>query len=154
MLLVGPSGAGKTTRAKRQYGADEIVSSDAIREEIYGSLSVAGSQAEVFAEVHKCVRERLSRGETAVVDATNLRQRDRLAVVDLAPADILVIYEVVDRPIEEKLAQAGRRTAELIQGHAEMFDLELANIMKGDGRPNVVVCDLRQTTQQESVAAK
>ena len=89
----------------------------------------------MFAEVHKCVRERLSRGETAVVDATNLRQRDRLAVVDLAPADILVIYEVVDRPIEEKLAQAGRRTAELIQGHAEMFDLELANIMKGDRRP-------------------
>ena len=42
----------------------------------------------------KRVHNRLSRGETVVVDATNLRQRDRLAIVDLAPPDIQVVYEV------------------------------------------------------------
>jgi predicted kinase len=94
VILVGPSTAGKTTHAKRHYGADEIVSADALRVEIYGSLNVPGSQGKLFEEVHKRVHNRLSRGETVVVDATNLRQRDRLAIVDLAPPDIQVVYEV------------------------------------------------------------
>jgi predicted kinase len=150
VLLVGPSGAGKTTYARRHYGADEIVSSDALREELYGALHVSGSQERVFAEVHKRVQDRLSRGDTVVVDATNLRQRDRLAIVDLAPTDIQVVYEVIDRPIETKLAHGGARPAELITGHVATFLAESRNILTGDGRKNVVVRDLRELARNEN----
>jgi len=109
-----------------------------------------GNQARVFAEVHKRVLDRLSRGETAVVDATNLRQRDRLAVVDLTPQDISVIYEVVDRPMADKLRQAGWRRPELIHGHAEIFESEIDNILVGDGRANVTVRDIRQASPERS----
>ena len=41
VVLVGPSGAGKSTWAARNYDAGSIVSSDAIREHIFGSLDAA-----------------------------------------------------------------------------------------------------------------
>jgi hypothetical protein len=153
IVLVGPAGAGKTTYAQRHHGADEVVSSDSLREELFGSRDFQGNQEAVFVELHNRVRDRLALGESAVVDATNLRQRDRLAIVDLAPSDIQVVYEVIDRPVETKLAQAGWRSPELINGHTAIFEGELENILAGDGRTNVVVRDLREVGVQSEVSA-
>ena len=88
------------------------------------------------------------------MDATNFRRPDRPTIVDLAPLDIQVIYEVVDRSLAEKLATGDWRLEqeELIQGHDELFQIELPNILAGDGRPNVEVTDLRQDVLKRSVA--
>lgn len=144
VLMVGPSGAGKTTLASRMYPHDSIVSSDAIRIEKYGT-DVVPDQSEVFREVVKRALRRLADGETVVIDATNLRQRDRLAIVDRVPSDIRVVYLVIDRPLKDKIATGGWRLERegLIEGHAELFEQELPKILAGDNRPNVEVVDHR-----------
>jgi predicted kinase len=153
-VMVGPTGAGKSRHVRRHHSFDQIVSSDEIRKEKYGTLDVQGSQDEIFIEAHRRVYAKLSKGESVVFDATNLRSRDRLAVVDLAPVDIKVAYVVVDRPLDEKLAQGEWRLqkADLIASHTELFNKELPAILRGDDRENVVVEDLRTTSDSMRVA--
>jgi predicted kinase len=155
VIMIGPSCAGKTTLAKRRYDSDAIISTDDIRMELYGSLTSLSDQDEVFKLARERAAVRLSRGESAIIDATNLRQRDRLAFVDLVPADMAVAYEIVDRPLADKLETAGWRAERkhgdksLIEGHHALFEAELQTILSGDGRPNVTVLDLRNAVEKD-----
>jgi predicted kinase len=156
--MVGPSCGGKTTLAKRRHDDEAIISTDDIRLELYGSLTTVSDQEEVFRRARERALLRLSRGENVIIDATNLRQRDRLNFVDMVPVDIKVIYEVVDRPLSDKLATAGwraeRRFGEksLVEGHHALFEAELPAIIQGDGRSNVTVVDLRPQSELSNVA--
>lgn len=154
ILLIGPSRAGKSAHAKRSYGADEIISLDALRVELTGSIRTVGGQENILAEARRRIHQRLSRGENAVVDAAFLMKRDRLAIVSAVPDDIAVVYEVIDRPLEDKLQNADVRTRGLVQGQADVFGGEILNILKGDGRKNTTVTDLRITATPSLVAAK
>ena len=153
-VMIGPTGAGKTTHAKRHHSGDQIVSSDEIRIEKFGSLTIEGPQDAIFDEARRRVVDKLSKGESVVFDATNLRARDRLAVVDLAPVDLEVVYVVIDRPIESKLLLGGWRSEKpnLISAHTDLFLRELPAILKGDGRPNVTVKDVREVSDAPNVA--
>jgi len=144
-LLIGPAGGGKSTYAAANFAPDEIVSSDALRIELFGSQVVAGSQAKIFEVVRQRVIERLQRGDCVVVDATNMRQRDRLQLVDIMPPDLKVQYVVIDRTLQDKVRDGGWRNGRegLLEGHAETFALEINEILRGDGRDNVTVTDLR-----------
>lgn len=156
VILVGPSGAGKTTWAKRKHAAAEIISSDAIREEMSGSSEMAGDQEPVFRKVRDLARKRLASGHSAVIDATNIRRADRLQNALLAPADIKVHYVVLDRPLEEKLATAGWRLEKpgLIERQARIFEGELESILQGDGLPNVEVLDHRKQPEEPTTEAQ
>lgn len=144
VVLVGPSGAGKSTYAEAHYDQADIISSDAIRLEIFGGLEAAGDQAPVFERLRAAVRARLASGHRVVVDATHIRAADRLATTRLAPADLPVEYVVLDRPHAEKMATAGWRAARpgLVEGHATTFRANLEEILAGDGLPNVTVAVL------------
>jgi hypothetical protein len=146
VLMIGPSGAGKTTWANRHYDRSEIVSSDRIREEIFGSAQDAGGDQEpVFRRLRREVVARLAAGRNAVVDATNLRKQERLANALLAPPDMSVDYVVVDRPMVEKIASAGWRAKRpgLLESHARLFEDGLTDILAGDGLANVRLLDER-----------
>ena len=146
VVMVGPSGAGKTTWASRNHDPADIVSSDNIRKTVFGTQDMGGDQEPVFRKLRAEVVARLSSGRSAVIDATNLKREDRLPNVRLAPPDIPVEYVVIDRPMDEKLATAGWRLERpgLLDHHAALFEQEVADILNGDGLPNVRVVDLRQ----------
>jgi predicted kinase len=155
-LMVGPSGAGKTTwlgdiKARMEYGIlpDQIVSSDRIRHELCGDFRDQSKNEQVFTALHALVRTRVSHGLPAVVDATNIRRKDRLGIVGLSQPDAQVRYIVMDRPLAEKHATADWREDIIINGvslidkHDATFKSNLADILAGDGLPNVQVVDLR-----------
>lgn len=139
VVMVGPSGAGKSTYARGNYDHADIISSDEIRVRLANGDDVAVPQAEVFAQLRHEVVARLSAGQVAVVDATNLKKEDRLANARLAPRDIPVEYVLVDRPAHEKAMTAGDRRPEVMKLHAEILAGELEDIRAGDGLPNVSV---------------
>ncbi len=146
VILVGPSGAGKSTWAANNCDPADVISSDDIRRQIFGSMDVAGDQEAVFERVRQEAARRLAAGRSAVIDATNIKAGDRRANAVIVPSDLEVEYVVIDRPMDEKLATAGWRLSRpgLIENHSRAFAAEVEQILRGDGLPNVKVVDLRQ----------
>ena len=151
VMLIGPTCAGKSTYAEAHYDRSDIISSDAIRQEIFGSLDAAGDQSAVFERLRSQVRMRLAAGQRVVVDATHIRTADRLATARLAPPDIPVEYVVLDRPMPEKVATAGwrARRPRMLDEHAETFAANLRDILAGDGLANVRVISLLPAAEPE-----
>lgn len=149
-LLVGPSGAGKSTYARQHFNDAWVISSDALRQEYCGDFKSQKRNDDVFEAMRRLARARLECGLPVVIDATNLRRRDRLAFVSLVPSGTQVEYVVVDRPLLDKLRDAGWRSGvmvkgkELIVAHHERFQSSLKDVLAGDGLPNVSVHDARK----------
>lgn len=149
-LLVGPSGAGKSTYACDHFNDDWVISSDALRQEYCGDFKSQERNDDVFEAMRRLARARLECGLPVVIDATNLRRRDRLAFVSLVPPGTQVEYVVVDRPLLEKLRDAGWRAGVMVKGkklivaHHERFQSTLKDVLAGDGLPNVSVHDARK----------
>lgn len=77
--MIGLSGSGKSTIAKeyaKQYNAT-ILSSDKIREELYGDENIQGDNNEVFSLLHTRAYNYLRNGISVVYDATNLTRKNR-----------------------------------------------------------------------------
>lgn len=84
VVLVGPTGAGKSTFARRHFKPTEVVSSDACRAMIADDetdQTVSGRAFEVF---HGIIGHRLAVGRVAVADATNVAPDARKPLLALA----------------------------------------------------------------------
>lgn len=81
-MFIGIPGCGKSTHTKKMMEADSsivVVSSDAIRKELYGSEEDQSHNQEVFNEVFKRTRAALANDLHVIVDATNLSRKRRIA---------------------------------------------------------------------------
>lgn len=89
ILLVGPSGSGKSTYTKAHFDDDAhvIISSDDIREEILKNATDQSQNALIFNVAHIRVRIAMDAGKTAVLDATNIRSRERREAIKKTGAD-------------------------------------------------------------------
>lgn len=77
--MIGLSGSGKSTVAEeyaKKYDA-KIISSDKIREELYGDENIQGDPNEVFRIVHERICDLLKSGFSIIYDATNLHLKYR-----------------------------------------------------------------------------
>ena len=83
-MYIGLPGSGKSTIAAAQKGAT-IISSDAIRGELYGDENILGKHNEVFGIMLRRTREALTKGETVCYDATNLTSRRRRGLLEQLP---------------------------------------------------------------------
>ncbi|MGJ3250397.1 MAG: AAA family ATPase [Elainellaceae cyanobacterium] len=94
ILLIGLPGSGKSTLAKcliRDGVGHYLISTDAIRNQLFGDEAVQGSWSLVWGEIQRQFRdtiEQLSQNHrqdrTAIYDATNAVRRNRRTVIDLA----------------------------------------------------------------------
>jgi len=84
VLLVGASGAGKSTFAARHFRPTEIVSSDTCRALVSDDESDQSASAPAFELVHLIAEKRLATRRLTVIDATNLKARDRQPLLALA----------------------------------------------------------------------
>ena len=110
VLLVGVSGAGKSTFAQAHFAPFEIVSSDFYRGVVSNDESEQDATAAAFDLVHRVVAKRLGRGLLTVVDATNLRGESRRPLVELAHhASVPAVAIVFDLPLETCLERTRTR---------------------------------------------
>jgi predicted kinase len=83
VVLVGPSGSGKSAWAAEHYGPNEVVSSDRLRAVVGSGEHDLEASDDAFALLDQIVAARLRRGLTAVVDTLGLdpaRRRGYLAL--------------------------------------------------------------------------
>ncbi|MCX7622410.1 MAG: AAA family ATPase [Thermomicrobium sp.] len=110
ILLVGPSGAGKTTFARAHFRPTEVLSSDAFRAMIADDESDQSATREAFHLLHEVAEARLRRGRLTVVDATNTRREARLPLLELARRyHVPCIAIIFDFPKEVYLAHDRQR---------------------------------------------
>jgi polynucleotide kinase-phosphatase len=108
VLLIGSTGAGKSTFARRLFKPTEIVSSDACRALVSDDENSLDATNDAFDLLHYWVAKRLKRGRLTVIDATNVRAEDRKGLVALARQyHCLPVAIVLDVP--EAVAEARNR---------------------------------------------
>ncbi|MEX0168563.1 polynucleotide kinase-phosphatase [Streptomyces sp. LMG1-1-1.1] len=124
VVLVGATGSGKSTFARRHFKPTEVVSSDFCRGLVADDENDQSASKDAFDVLHYIVGKRLEAGRLTVVDATNVQQEPRRQLVQLARAhDVLPIAIVLDLPEEVcRSRNAGRpdradMPAHVIQRH-------------------------------------
>ena len=84
VALVGVPGSGKSTTAGRLKEMHEfdLISTDALREELLGDENDQSQQHLVFFEAHKRLERNMRYGIDTIFDATSCRKEHRLRIID------------------------------------------------------------------------
>ncbi|HTH06922.1 MAG TPA: ATP-binding protein, partial [Ilumatobacteraceae bacterium] len=123
VVLVGPAGVGKTTWARAQFAANQVVSSDDLRAAVGDGPHDLAASADAFALVDEITSRRLERGLTTVIDSLALDSQQRLRWRDLGRAAGVPVVAVAltaeptdirarnrSRPAEERVPDNVMRT--------------------------------------------
>ena len=127
-LLIGPPASGKTTLATvlAELVGGQVLSTDAIRAELFGDAGIQGPWAEVEAALHNRIREAVAAGVPVILDATHGQRPWRLAITQALalPAPVQWIGWWLTTPLDQCLAwdqarerQAGAEVIERIHGY-------------------------------------
>jgi protein phosphatase len=110
VVLVGISGSGKSTFARRHFKPTEVLSSDVCRGLVRDDENDQAATKDAFEVLHFIAGKRLAGGRLTVVDATNVQPEARKELVALARAhDVLPVAIVLDLPESVCVARnAGR----------------------------------------------
>lgn len=84
VLLIGVSGSGKSTFAKKHFEKYEVVSSDICRGIVSNDENDQTATADAFDTLNFIIGKRLKNGLLTVVDATNIQKESRKKLVTLA----------------------------------------------------------------------
>ncbi|MEU8772441.1 polynucleotide kinase-phosphatase [Streptomyces sp. NPDC048606] len=99
VVLVGATGSGKSTFARRHFKPTEVLSSDHCRGLVSDDENDQSVSRDAFDVLHYIAGKRLAAGRLTVVDATNVQPEARRQLVRLAREhDVLPIAIVLDMP--------------------------------------------------------
>jgi protein phosphatase len=144
VVLIGSTGAGKSTFARRLFQPTEIVSSDTCRGLVSDDENSLDATNDAFDLLHYWVGKRLKRGRLTVVDATNVRAEDRKGLVALARQHhclpVAVVLDVPDAVAAERNRQRPDRQGlkpHVIANHRRLLRQSLRSL-KAEGFRQVV----------------
>jgi protein phosphatase len=99
VVLVGTTGSGKSTFARRHFLPTQIVSSDVCRGLVSDDENDQSATSDAFDLLHYIAGKRLAAGRLTVVDATNVQPEARRGLIQLAREhDVLPVAIVLDIP--------------------------------------------------------
>jgi protein phosphatase len=109
VVLIGVSGSGKSTFARKHFKATEILSSDYCRGLVSDDENSQVATKDAFEVLHFIARKWLAAGRLTVVDATNVQPESRKPLVEIAREfHCLPVAIVIDLP--ERIAHERNST--------------------------------------------
>jgi protein phosphatase len=118
VVLVGVSGAGKSTFARRHFKPTEILTSDFCRALVSDDENDQTATGDAFAVLHFVAGRRLARGMLTVVDATNVSPEARKPLIELAREHhVLPVAVVFDLPMSVLEERTRTRTDRSLGSH-------------------------------------
>lgn len=134
-MMIGTAGAGKSTLAKelaKEHGAI-ILSSDAIRAELYGSEECQDDPARVFEIMNARTQAFLRTGSSVIYDATNLVARRRRELLHSLPCGVRKECWVVHPTLRVTLHQNKHRARQVPEAVIRRQRRQLQPPTKGEG---------------------
>ncbi|WP_327168963.1 polynucleotide kinase-phosphatase [Streptomyces subrutilus] len=99
VVLIGATGSGKSTFARRHFKPTEVISSDYCRGLVADDENDQSASKDAFDVLHHIAAKRLAAGRLTVVDATSVQADARRGLVQLArDHDVLPVAIVLDLP--------------------------------------------------------
>ncbi|MBC7818204.1 MAG: polynucleotide kinase-phosphatase [Planctomycetaceae bacterium] len=106
VVLVGVSGSGKSTFARRHFKPTEVLSSDACRALVSDDENSQSATHDAFDVLHFIARKRLAAAKLTVIDATNVQQEARQPLVALAREfhclPVAIVLDVPERVAHDR----------------------------------------------------
>ena len=106
VVLVGVSGSGKSTFARRHFKPTEVLSSDYCRGLVSDDENDQTVTRDAFEVLHYIASKRLAAGRLTVVDATNVQREARKPLVELARQyhclPVALVFDLPERLAHER----------------------------------------------------
>ena len=108
VVLIGASGSGKSTFARKHFRPTEVISSDYCRALVSDDENDLAATNDAFDILHFIAGKRLAAGRLTVVDATNVKPEDRKPLIELGRQfhclPVAMVLNIPERICQERNA--------------------------------------------------
>jgi protein phosphatase len=106
VALVGPSGSGKSSFAKKHFRPTEVLSSDLCRGLVSDDETSQAATKDAFEVLHFIAAKRLTAGKLVVIDATNVQPEARKPIIALARQyhciPVAIVFDLPEKLCHER----------------------------------------------------
>ncbi len=128
VVLIGASGSGKSTFARRHFRPTEVLSSDFFRGLVSDDENDQSATPDAFDALYYLLEKRLARGKLTVADATNVRAEDRKRLVEHARKyhcfAVALVIDTPERVCQDRNQQRPDRSFGPHVVHRQVTDLK------------------------------
>ncbi|BCL34087.1 hypothetical protein NSMS1_05340 [Nostoc sp. MS1] len=136
VVLIGASGAGKSTFARQHFQPYEVISSDFCRGLVSNDENNQSASGDAFDVLHYITAKRLAAGKLTVIDATNVQPEDRKTLLQMARQyhcfAVAIVFDLPEELCHERNQQRSDRNfgPHVVRRHTQMLRRSLRGLEK------------------------
>ena len=153
VVLIGPSGSGKSSFARKYFKPTEVISSDFCRGLVADDENDQSATRAAFEVLHYIAAKRLERGRLTVIDATNVQAESRKPLVELARRyhclPVAIVLNLPERLCHDRNASRSDRDfgPHVIRQQSQQLKRSLRGLQREGFRQVNVLSDPEQIDQ-------